>query len=124
VLVRTAVMAQRLELALQAGERREVQVPGLTRLTMGDASIVDVTMQGDGRLLFVAGEPGRANVFVWTRDARRIEYVVEVVAVPVSLSEPPVELVVGLQQVLTFKGVTRVAVGDATVCEVKWLGTE
>lgn len=124
VLVRTAVMAQRLELTLQAGERREVSVPGLTRLTMGDASIVDVSMQGNGQLLFVAGEPGRANVFVWTRDARRFEYVVEVVAVPVSVSEPPVELVVGLQQVLTFKGVTRVAVVDPAVCEVKWLGTE
>ncbi|MDP1826528.1 MAG: protein kinase [Archangium sp.] len=124
VVVRTAVMAQRLELALQSGEQREVQVPGLTRLTMGDASIVDVTMQGDGRLRFVAGEPGRANVFVWTRDARRLEYLVEVVAVPVSLSEPPVELVVGLQQVLTFKGVTRVAVSDPAVCEVKWLGAE
>lgn len=35
-----------------------------------------------------------------------------------------VELVVGLQQVLTFKGVTRVAVVDPAVCEVKWLGTE
>jgi Flp pilus assembly secretin CpaC len=123
VVVRVAVLAQRLELRLPAGTRRELQLPGLTRITMGDASIVDVTTQGHGQLLFVAGQPGKANVLVWTRDARRFEYVVEVTAAEPS-TEVPLELVVGLQQVLTFPGITDAKIADAAVCDVQRLGAQ
>jgi Flp pilus assembly secretin CpaC len=121
VRVRTAVMMEPQRFTMLTGTERELNLPGLTRITMGDASVVDVRTDGDGRLHFTAGLTGTANVLVWTRDARRFEYVVEVTGLPAP-EVGPLPLVVGLQQVLDFPGVTHASINDPTVCEVKRLG--
>jgi Flp pilus assembly secretin CpaC len=121
VRVRTAALMAPQHLTMLTGTERDLNLPGLTRITMGDASVLDVRTSGNGQLHFTAGLPGTTNVFVWTRDARRFEYVVEVTALPAP-EGGPVPLVVGLQQVLDFPGVTHASVSDPTVCEVKRLG--
>ena len=120
VRVRTAVMAPPQRLSLVAGAQRELNVPGLTRIALGDVSVVDVRTTGDGRVLFRAGLPGKTNVFVWTRDARRFEYGVEVTP---AVTDASVPLRVGIQQVVGFRDtLTHVSTDDPNVCEVQVLG--
>lgn len=124
VRVRTAVEAPSQSLALFSGALQLVDAPGLTRVAVGDPSVVDLKSAGLGQLLLSAKKPGRTNVLVWTRDARRLEYVVTVSndEPRPPATEPVLALEPGLQRALTFAGLERFEVGSPEVCEVQQLG--
>jgi serine/threonine-protein kinase len=121
VTVRAAVESQGQALALFAGGEHVLDVPGLTRVAVGDPSVVDVTMPGHNQVQLDARATGTTNVLVWTHDARRLEYVVTVTPDAVA-AEPVLELDVGLQRSMTFQGLVRYSVGAHEVCEVRRVG--
>ena len=121
VTVRAAVESLGQAHALFVGAQRVIDVPGLTRVAVGDRAVVDVTMPGHNQVLLDARAVGTTNVLVWTHDARRLEYVVTV-SPDAAPTEPVLELEVGLQKALTFQGLARFSVGSPAVCEVRRVG--
>ncbi len=60
------------ELTLKPGEQRILIFPGMLRVAVGDAQILDVKTIGNGQLLLQAGkEAGGTTLIVWSESPRR-----------------------------------------------------
>lgn len=81
--------------ALPVGVSRRLEVSELLRVAVGDPSIIDVSLSPDGQLDVRGKAPGTTNLFVWTRDARRLEYQFDVSPPALTAS---LELQLGLQR--------------------------
>ncbi len=107
------------------GSQRVVRVPGLVRVALGDPEVCDVKVVGHGELLLVGQKPGATTLLAWTKAARK-QFALTVTppaqsaeeATP-GVSSSEVHLTVGEHKTLTFAGLSRVAVGDPSVVDVR-----
>lgn len=116
--VRSPVAEPPQLVALQVGEVKTLEVPGLTRVTLGDATIVDLDGKASDLLRFNARRAGVTNALVWTEDARRLEFRFDV------SDGSTLTLTAGLQRVLSAPGVQRATITPPELCEVQVLGDD
>lgn len=64
--------------SLKRGETKPLEVPGLSRVAVGDPAIADVAVVSAGVLALKAVAPGKTTVMVWTKDGRKSTYAVHV----------------------------------------------
>jgi hypothetical protein len=111
---------------LRPGAEFSWQLPGVTRVAVGDPSIADVKVKGD-TLLILAGTPGKTTVLAWTGEGRRTSRLVHVVedaqADPAQAQQQPaIRLQSGERRLLAIPGLVRLAVGDLEVVQVATTG--
>ncbi len=156
-LLRVAVVSLWFPLSTLAAEPREQSVrlvqgtqkvlefKGLTRVAVGDPSVLDVKVVEGFQVVLTGLKKGRTTVIVWRAGGARDDLDVSVIdpalegmdpngeavplsRVPSSVSVPPssstIALRVGAQRVLAIPGVQRISVGDPEVCDVKPLGDD
>jgi hypothetical protein len=117
-------------LQLDADHPRSFRVPSLTRVAVGDASMCEALVTGDGELELRPRRAGRTAVLVWTGGHRR-QVLVTVVSGGVVrssddsdavLTEPldgRLVLIAGEQWSLAAPGLTQFAVLDPEVAQVR-----
>lgn len=113
--VRVPVAEAPRAVTLARGETREFVFAGVTRVTLGDARIVDLVSTDGGALYFKANTAGSTNALVWTGDARRVELRFDI------RSAQSLDLIVGLQEVLNVDDVEIVTVTPSSLCDVTLL---
>ena len=121
VVVRAPLAEPAKALALFPGSEHVLEVAGLRRVSVGNASIADVTVYPRQRVLVSALAPGRTNVLAWTSDARRLELIVTV-SDDAPVLAPVLELEVGLQRSLAVPGLAGFSVGASGVCDAQRVG--
>ncbi|WP_434385283.1 pilus assembly protein N-terminal domain-containing protein [Melittangium boletus] len=62
--------APRETIVLKKGEHRDLTIPGLTRLSLGDGTVADIRSMGGGTVRVSGVGPGYTMLFVWAGDAR------------------------------------------------------
>ena len=125
VAVRPVVSVARSVLVLERGTQRVFTVPALDRVAVGNPDVVDVKPLGHGELLVIGRTVGSTNVLTWAKDATRHEYEIRVTE-PRSPAgdESLLRIRLGFQKVLTFPGMSRIAVGDPSIADVKAIGND
>ena len=118
VEVRTPVAQDVRFVSLEPGKRITVKQRGVSRVTIGDATVVNLERQLEDDLDFIALRDGTTNVFIWTEDATRIEYRFDVT------SSTSRSLKVGIQEVMNVTDVARATVAPAASCEAQLLGPD
>jgi len=66
------------ELKLGLGTQKVVRVPGLTRVSVGDSSVLDVRPLGGGELVLVGVGTGATTLIVWMGPSAYVDYRVTV----------------------------------------------
>jgi Flp pilus assembly secretin CpaC len=109
---------------LRPGVTRTLKVSELTRVAVGDSSIVNVKVSGPGDLELTALSPGRTTLLVWLKDGTRVSYLLAVRGEPTRPGAPneTVSLAPAEARVLELKGVTRLAIGDPSIADVTTVG--
>lgn len=115
---------------LKQGEEKVLDVGDYTRLAIGAPEVVAVTANTAGGQLTVVGRGvGKTTLLVWRKKGGRVTYLVDVrsdgrpetkpdpVIAPPRTTELP--MFQGEQKVLTFPGLSRIAVGDPKIADVK-----
>jgi serine/threonine-protein kinase len=108
------------KLELELGAERGFQIGGLQRLAVGDASIADIKTVGNDIIEVKAKGLGTTTLLVWT-EGQRLESTVTVRTPIVPKPNGEVSLKPGMQRVLSLPGVRRIAIGDASIADVKVL---
>jgi eukaryotic-like serine/threonine-protein kinase len=73
------VIDDSVPMTLTVDEQRDLHVPGLARVALGDTNVLDVAVDGE-KLHLRALASGDTTLLVWTRDKARIPYVITVKA--------------------------------------------
>jgi pilus assembly protein CpaC len=60
------------------GERRVLQVPGLTRVALGTMGVAQVHVTPDGEVQVEALAPGATHLLVWSADGQRRDYTLSI----------------------------------------------
>jgi serine/threonine protein kinase len=111
-------------LKVEVGTKRQLWVPGLSRAAVGDDAIADVHPSGTNVIELVGKKVGKtAIIFTSGSESRRWE--VEVTAAPSpakKVERSQLKLVVGQQQVLDTDEISRLAIGDPAIADVKVIG--
>ncbi|MEW6435384.1 MAG: protein kinase [Myxococcota bacterium] len=121
VVVRAPLAEPAKTLALFPGSEHVLEVPGLRRVSVGNASIADVAVYPRQRVLVSALAPGRTNLLAWTSDARLLEFVVTVSDDAPPLA-PLLALEVGLQRSLSVPRLAGFSAGASGVCDAQRVG--
>jgi pilus assembly protein CpaC len=75
-------------LSLRPGETATVRLAGVTRVAVGDASVVDVKADAS-KVEVTAHSPGRTTLLVWDSTGVRNSYTVEVTGSAPAAHSPP-----------------------------------
>ncbi len=62
--------APRETIVLKKGEHRDLEVPGLTRMSLGDNTVADIKSMGGGTVRVSGVAPGETTLLVWADGAR------------------------------------------------------
>jgi len=101
---------------VKVGESRVLEVGDMTRIALGNTQFAEVRTL-DGSKVEVKGEaPGQTTLLVWRKSGERQEYTVKVTGVK---TDETLTLKVGETRSLSLPGVTRVAVGDPEVTDIR-----
>jgi serine/threonine-protein kinase len=65
-------------LTLKPGEHREMTLPEMNRLAVGDPSVADVKVTGPDTVEIIAAHPGRTGLHMWSQDGTVRHYQVRV----------------------------------------------
>lgn len=112
------------EVHLAVGEQKTLTFAGLSRVAVGDPSVVDVELGRNDRLALKALAPGVTTLLTWTTSGRNSPTTIVVTGAPAEpkdVTPAPSEalaLAVGQTVTRTFPGVTRVAIGDPAIADV------
>lgn len=128
-----ALAADPAPIRLKQGEEKVLDVGDYTRLAIGAPEVVAVTASREGGQLTVVGRSvGKTTLLVWQKKGGRVTYLIDVRSDgrpepkpdPVVAAPRPTELPMfqGEQKVLSFPGVSRIAVGDPEIADVKTVG--
>jgi hypothetical protein len=99
-------------IALGVGTQKVINVPGLARIAIGDASIADVKSLGSSQLLLVGQTEGRSTLLVWKADGTRHSYALSV------RKKDPNETISELHKLLGDReGITVRMVGDRVIID-------
>jgi hypothetical protein len=104
-------------LELMNGTRKELKLPGVTRIAIANTGVADAWVNGD--VVYVKGVgAGATTLTVWTGERSQS------VEVEVNDKPPPITLEVATQKVLRVPGIQRIAVGDASIADIKTIGND
>jgi len=65
-------------ISLGVGTQRVINVPGIARIAIGDASIADVKPLGTSQVLIVGQAEGRTTLLIWKSNGTRLSYLISV----------------------------------------------
>ena len=105
--------------SLAVGDVVTLPLPGVSRIAIGNGSLVRATVVDDREIVLLAESPGRTTMHVWTRSGRQISYEVGVVAQ--RAGKVLAELVELLR---ATPGLTARLVGDRVVIEGRYQNQE
>ncbi|MBM7112388.1 pilus assembly protein N-terminal domain-containing protein [Archangium primigenium] len=63
-------------ITLKKGEHRDLTIPGLTRMSLGDDTVADIESMGGGTVRVSGVGPGKTTLVVWANDARHAYLIV------------------------------------------------
>ena len=67
-------------LELKVGERRELRVPGLTRIALGTMGLAEVRVESPDAVFIDAFAPGATHLLIWSADGQRRDYTLSITA--------------------------------------------
>jgi serine/threonine-protein kinase len=114
-------------ITLDSKQQIVMNVPGVQRIAIGEPDIADVKTIGNDQVMIIAGEPGKTTLLIWKSDGKRSSYVVRVRATDEWLKAREDEIVTltpYTKKVLKIPGIQRIAVGDASIADVKTIGND
>lgn len=112
---------------VKVGESRLLDVGEMKRIALGDMNLAKVKTVGKTQLEVKGEAPGKTMLLVWTKSGERQEYKVTVTGEAKEAKqgggEPTPDetltLKVGETRPLSFPGVTRVAVADPSISDIR-----
>ncbi len=106
--VSTAAFAQEGgNIALGVGTQKVMNIPGIQRIAVGDASIADVKTIGNNQVLIIGAGEGKTTLLIWKASGQRVSYTVSV------RKQDPNEVISEIKKLLgEIEGVTVRMVGD------------
>lgn len=132
VLSASSAFAQSEEVIdLKVGDHKSLSAAGVTRIAVGDTEIADVQVKGDALEITGTG-PGKTTLLIWTGASRRSlllsvqgeKSTAAVKAAPVESANETVSLKVGESRTMPFKYLSRLAIGDPKVADVRLSGDD
>jgi pilus assembly protein CpaC len=108
LLVSAAAYAQEGgNIALGVGTQKVMNIPGIQRIAVGDASIADVKTIGNNQVLIIGAGEGKTTLLIWKSSGQRVSYTVSV------RKQDPNEVISEIKKLLgEIEGVTVRMVGD------------
>lgn len=117
------------QVALEVGQQKVLERPGLARVAVGDPGVVGVRKTPEGKVLLEGLTAGRTTVSTWRETGERESLTVSVNEFPTSgrlqslgVEGPdpavPLELEVGAERVVPVSGFTDASVADPELCDV------
>jgi len=109
---------------LKVGESRVLEVGDMTRIALGNTEFAEVRTLGSTKVEVKGEAPGQTTLLVWRKSGGRQEYTVKVTGeAKQGGAEPKTDatltLKVGETRPLSFPGVTRVAVENPEVTDIR-----
>jgi pilus assembly protein CpaC len=106
--VSSAALAQEGgNIALGVGTQKVMNIPGIQRIAVGDASIADVKTIGNNQVLIIGAGEGKTTLLIWKSSGQRVSYTVSV------RKQDPNEVISEIKKLLgEIEGVTVRMVGD------------
>jgi hypothetical protein len=126
-LVSTAAWASEgPSIRLTAGWVRALDVKGLQRVRSADPAVLSVTMIEPDQVLLSGVDDGETTLSVWAGSpVERTDHLVVVIRGHTLLPfDGLMKVEIDDRRMLSGRGLTRVAVGDATICEATLTGSE
>jgi len=77
-LPQPALAQEGTQLSLGVGTQKVVNVPGITRIAVGDPAIADVKTIGNNQILVIGAGEGKTTLLVWKSSGQRVSYLVSV----------------------------------------------
>jgi len=77
-LPQSALAQEGTQLSLGVGTQKVVNVPGITRIAVGDPAIADVKTIGNSQILVIGAGEGKTTLLVWKSSGQRVSYLVSV----------------------------------------------
>lgn len=103
----TAAAEEGSTINLGVGTQKVINVPGASRVAVGDASVIDVKNLGNNQLLISGQAEGKTTLMVWKSSGQRVSYLVSV------KRQDPNEVIGEIKKLLgEVEGVTVRMVGD------------
>ena len=65
-------------IALGVGTQKVMNIPGIQRIAVGDASIADVKTIGNNQVLIIGAGEGKTTLLIWKASGQRVSYTVSV----------------------------------------------
>jgi pilus assembly protein CpaC len=94
-------------IALGVGTQKVMNIPGIQRIAVGDASIADVKTIGNNQVLIIGAGEGKTTLLIWKASGQRVSYTVSV------RKQDPNEVISEIKKLLgEIEGVTVRMVGD------------
>ncbi len=94
-------------IALGVGTQKVMNIPGIQRIAVGDASIADVKTIGNNQVLIIGAGEGKTTLLIWKSSGQRVSYTVSV------RKQDPNEVISEIKKLLgEIEGVTVRMVGD------------
>lgn len=111
---------------LEVGEQKTLDVGEYTRLAIGQPHVAGVSAAKEpGQLTVIGRSAGKTTLLVWQKGKERVPYLIHVRGEKKAEAQPTqtqLHLGRGAQTVLTIPNVTRIAIGDPEIADVKVLG--
>ncbi len=120
-----AAMPQKLDLFV--GGQFVLDFPGVVKVAIGDSAICDVKYLSRDQVLAIGMSEGETTLKVWRRgEAVPTELKVTIGSKPAAATaaDPQLTVKVGQESTVTIPGISRVAVGNAELAEVKVVGPD
>lgn len=103
----TALAQEGGNIALGVGTQKVMNIPGIQRIAVGDASIADVKTIGNNQVLIIGAGEGKTTLLIWKSSGQRVSYTVSV------RKQDPNEVISEIKKLLgEIEGVTVRMVGD------------
>ncbi len=99
--------AQDNTINLGVGTQKVIPIPGISRIGLGDATIAEVKIIGNGQLLLTGQAEGKTTLLIWKTNGQRLTYMVTV------RKQDPNEIISEIKKLLgEIEGVSVRIVGD------------
>ncbi len=132
---------------VEKGKTKVLTIPGMSRVAVGDAEIADIRSLGNGQLEITGRGEGKTTLLVWVKSVRNV-YTIEVTGssqtgaatppapppAPATATAPDggaidtqgelVKVEKGKTKLLTVRDMSRVAVGDAEIADIRAKGDQ
>lgn len=111
-------LAQNASLSLAVGSQKVLDLPGLSRVAVGDPEVADVRVVSKTQLLIVGAKVGTTTLEVWRTGAAGPTAYTVLVTAALPSAGPRLTVRVGRSLTHPAPGLQRVAIGDAAIADV------